>query len=270
MSQWLNAEALAQYIMGFLAAALIILGWWLFRRERARYILVETVSELSLIWIDSAFRDRMTVTLDKAIGGGGRIEALSQLVFKISNITNQTIENVVLRFFFEPGGARLLYVELTPPEDIQWQGDSPLHQQEAESQIRVSLPYLKSSKVYGEKQVAILTLLADGYPQLTKVIGGGRDWIARYLSEQELIDQSNRRLRWITITSAIAGLGIFGIVIWALYQIFSLVIPLSSMWTLASGVCTAFILAGVIGWISSRLLWWWGRGTAIRRRRPRR
>ena len=93
MSQWLNAEALAQYIIGAISTAIIILSWWLFQRKRPRYILVEPVSTLSLIDIDPTIRDRITVTLDKGVGGGGRIDALSQLVFVISNITSLTMSH---------------------------------------------------------------------------------------------------------------------------------------------------------------------------------
>jgi hypothetical protein len=161
MSQWLNAEALAQYIIGALTTVVIILGWWLFKRKRACYVWIEELSGVSLISIDPAFRDRITVTLDKEIGGGEQIDNLSQLRMRIYNATRETIENVVLRFFFEPMEARFLHVELDSPEEMQWLDDSPHYQIESESRIRVSLPYLKSSKVYEEEQMATLTVVAE-------------------------------------------------------------------------------------------------------------
>jgi hypothetical protein len=255
MSQWLNAEALAQYIMGAISAVLVILGWWLFRRKRARYVQIEDFGRVSFIWIDSAFRERITVVLDKETGGGEQIDTLSQLRVKIRNTTRETIENVTLRLLFKPTGARFLYVELDPPEDMQWQEAPPYYQLESESRICVSLPYLKSSEVYGAEQAATLTILADGDPQIAKVVGGGRDWSARYISHEERAKQRQLYLRLVAVINLLVIFA-FPILAFAFYSyLFS--------WRLGLHFIGGFIAASVVGFITSRILWMLGRATAM-------
>ena len=266
MSQWLNAEALAQYIVGALTTVLIILGWWLFKRKRARCILVEPVSDLSLLSIHPAIRDRITVILDKQVEGGEQIERLSQLRVKIHNTTRETIEKVVLRFFFKPPIARLLDVKLDPPEEMLWQDDPPHYQLESESQVlAVSLPYLKSSDVYGEEQNVILTLLADGGPHIDRVVGGGADGTAQYLSYEDRLEQIERRQRFIAAMSVSVFLTFCIITIWTFYAQLSGVFSSAPGLYFIFGLIIGFTLAYAVGFISSRILWHWGRIKAIRR-----
>ena len=217
MSQWLNAQALAHYVVGALAAAALILSWWLFTRKRARYVWIEDLERVSFIWIHSAFRERITVVLDKETGGEEQIDTLSQLRVKIYNATTETIENVTLRFLFEPPGARFLHVELDPPEEMQWLDDSPLYQIESESLICVSLPYLNPSSVFGEEQIVTLTVVADGSPRITKVVGGGLGWTAQYLSYEDRLQQEKRQLTRQTITIMIGAFIVLVIASWAFY-----------------------------------------------------
>jgi len=265
MSQWLNAEALAQYVVGALTAAITILGWRLFRRERARYILVEPVLELSLMWIHSAFRDRITVTLHKGMRGEEQIDKLSQLRVRISNTTRETINNVVLRFFFKPPIPRILDHKLDPPREMLGRDDPPHCQLESESQtLVVSLPYLKSSDVYGEKQNATLTLLADGAPRIDDVIGGGPDWAAQYLSGEDRFKQEARQFGFRLIMIMIAAFTIFITTMWALYPYLSRVLSFS-LRDLISGVIIGFIFAGIVGNFYIKILQRWKRVTAIQR-----
>jgi len=262
MSQWLNAEALAQYIVGALTTALIVLGWWLFKRKRARYILCREAPPMSLMFISSAVRERITVILDKEAEGGEQIANLSQLAMEIFNTSRETIDNIELRFFFDLREVRLLNIEFYPPEEMQWQDDdSPLFQLESESRIRVSLPYLNPFKVYRQK--AILTVLADGYPRITKVVGGGRDWKVQYLSYEERLKQMRPRFSLRAIGTLTAVFIAFVIINWAFLAYLSPALSLSSDSQFISGVIMAFIFAGVFGRISTRLLFQQGRAIRI-------
>lgn len=263
MSQWLNAEALAQYIVGTLTTALIVLGWWLFKRKRARYILCWEAPPVSHMSIRSEFRERITVILDKEADGGEQINNLSQLTMLISNMSRETIDNIELRFFFDLRRARLLNIEFHPPEEMQWQDDdSPLYQLVSESQIRVSLPYLNPFKVYGEE--AVLRVLADGYPSITKVVGGGRDWKVQYLSYRQQLEQMSPRLSLRLIGTVTAVFIAFAIISWAFSAYLSPALSLSSGSLFSSGVIMGFIFAGILGRISTRLLWQPGRVYELR------
>ena len=263
MSQWLNAEALAQYIIGAISTAIIILGWWLFAKKRARYILCREAPLVSLMSIGSEFRERITVILDKEADGGEQIDNLSQLTIAIFNISRETIDNIELRFFFDLRRARLLNIEFYPPEEMQWQDDdSPLFQLVSESQIRVSLPYLNPFKVYRQK--AILTVLADGYPPITKVVSGGRDWKAQYLSYREHLEQMRPRFGLRLIGTVTAVFIAFAIISWAFLAYLSPALSLSSGSLFTSGVIMGFIFAGIFGRILGRFLWQWGRVYEVR------
>lgn len=265
MSQWLNAEALAQYIVGALTAALIILGWWLFKRKRARYILVEWDSELSLMSIDSAIRDRITVTLDKQVEGGEQIRELSQLRVKISNTTGETINNVLLRILFKRPIPKFLDIKLDPPKEMEGRDDSPHYQLESESQIlAVSLPYLKSSRVYGKEHDVTLTLLTDGDPRIDDVVGGGADWTAQYLSYEDRLERIERRYRFLAVMASAVFWILFIITIWMFYAEVSGMLSSAPGSYFTFGLVTGLTLTFAIEFIKRRILWHWGRVRAIR------
>jgi hypothetical protein len=182
---------------------------------------------------------------------------------EIFNISRETIDNIELRFFFDLRRARLLNIEFYPPEEMQWQDDdSPLFQLASESQIRVSLPYLNPSKVYEEQ--AVLTVVADGYPPITKVVGGGRDWKAQYLSYREQLEQMRPRFGLRLIGTLTAVFIAFAIISWAFSAYLSPALSLSSGSLFISGITMGFIFAGIFGRILTRFLWQWGRVHAPR------
>jgi hypothetical protein len=250
-SGWINAEALAAYVAMVISAVILVLGWWLFRIKRPRRIICQQISMLSLVEIDERIKPRTTMVLDKGEASEREAEELSQTVIDISNTSRDTIDDIKIKLKFD---VPVLDTALDVPSDLEENARTSvsLGSDGLSGEIVFTTPYLKSFKTYKDK--VKLTVLTSGRPTALEVGGGGRDWKAYYKSIEDKRRELERRSALVT---GFAGL---------LASVTTLVVLGSAdvgqadadlTWT---GILVGFLLAGIVGFAMSRMLWAWGLG----------
>jgi hypothetical protein len=243
-SNWINAEALATYIVGVISSVIVMLGWRLFNIKRPRRIVCQQTSMLSLVEIDERIKPRITVVLDKGEASERQVEELSQTVIDISNTSKDTIDEVNIKFKFD---VPVLGMALDLPSDLEEEARAVVSR-EPDGLIReivFSTPYLNSSKTYKDR--VELTVLTSDRPTV-KVTGGGRDWKVYYVSIKDRQREIARRIA--IVTNLLVGASITTLI----------VLP-ALAWNGLSwrkGVILGFFLAGIVGFLQNRILWRWG------------
>jgi len=241
-SSWINAEALATYIVGVISTLVVMLGWRLFNIKRPRKIVCQQTSVFSLVEIDKRIKPRITVIWDKGKMSEREVEKLSQTIIDISNTSKDTIDDVKIKFEFN---VPIIETALNVPSELQDDEVRVILSPASNSSSReiiFSTPYLNSSKLY--KETVELTVLTSGEPKV-KVTGGGRDWKAYYMSIDDRQREAERRIYITSLTVT---------------SIAILAFSLGPAWSGLSlkGILVGFLLAGIVGFLANRILWRWG------------
>jgi hypothetical protein len=246
-SSWINAQAVATYIMGVVST---LLAWWL-RTKRPRRIICQQTSILSLVEIDERIKPRTTMVLDKGEASEREVEELSQTVIEISNTSRDTIDDIEIKLKFD---VSVLDTALDVPSDLEEKAriGVSLGSDGLSGEIVFSTPYLKSFKTYKDK--VELTALTSGRPTTLEVGGGGRDWKAYYTSIEDKQRELERRRNIV-----MGFVGALAIVTILLALEFAGVGRVDTQVTL-KGILVGFLLAGVVGFVMSRMLWVGGLG----------
>jgi hypothetical protein len=265
-SSWINAEALATYIAMIISAAILVLGWWLFRIKRPRRIICQQTSMLSLVEIDERIKPRTTMVLDKGKASERGVEELSQTVIEISNTSRDTIDDIEIKLKFD---VSVLDTALDVPSDLEEKAriGVSLGSDGLSGEIVFSSPYLKSFKTYKDK--VALTVLTSGRPTALEVGGGGRDWKAYYISIEDKQREFERRTAIVRdLVGALATVTILLFVLGSasVRQANAQQANAQLTW---KGILVGFLLAGIVGFVMSYMLWAWGLGPIRASLKPR-
>jgi len=246
-SNWINAEALATYIVGVISSVIVMLGWRLFNTKRPRRIVCQQTSLLSLVEIDERIKPRTTMILDKGEASEREVEELSQTVIQISNTSRDTIDDIEIKLKFD---VPVLDTALDVPPGLEEKARTgiSLGSDSSSGEIVFLTPYLNSFKTYRDK--VELTVLTSGRPTALEVGGGGRDWKAYYKSIEDKQRELERRSNIV--------MGFVGALATATILL-ALEFAGVTQGTLR-GILVGFLLAGIVGFVMNQILWKWGLG----------
>lgn len=200
------------------------------------------------------------MVLDKGKASERGVEELSQTVIEISNTSRDTIDDIEIKLKFD---VSVLDTALDVPSDLEEKAriGVPLGSDGLSGEIVFSSPYLKSFKTYKDK--VALTVLTSGRPTALEVGGGGRDWKAYYISIEDKQREFERR------TAIVRDLvGALATVTTLLFVLGSASVRQADAQLTWKGILVGFLLAGIVGFVMSYMLWAWGLGPIRASLRP--
>jgi hypothetical protein len=177
MPDFLTVEAISNYITFALGIIFGILGWLFVRwlgRKKPRIVRVAKVREISLLEVDSAIKDEVSIAYK-----GNSIESLYLNEFVIQNSSDETIDDVEIVIHFDNSGIIEVH-----KEDPILKRNSMITKSNAGDELQIIVPYINEEKLY--KDLISITVFSLNPLRPIEVTGGGRGWSVSFFDRIQL------------------------------------------------------------------------------------